>query len=129
MELPTDRYQALHTRINEANKAITNLTSQTLLPLAQGHRAGMVFTLRELLDANVRKRPVFFDGKIGGFEATDTDHERHYDFVPWGLTKRVRQRCGVDTVLSLLLATACSHPLTTGAPQGAVQAPQGGSTA
>ena len=53
---------------------------------------GEVFSLKTLIDANIGKRPVFFDGTIGGYTKTDDAHELAYDFRQAGLTKQVGWR-------------------------------------
>ena len=55
----------------------------------QAFVTGEVFSLKTFIDANVDSRPVFFDGKIGGYTTTDATHEAAYDFRPAGLTKQV----------------------------------------
>lgn len=59
------------------------------LPPAQAFVDGEVFSLKTLIDANIDKRPVFFDGTIGGYTKTDDAHELAYDFRQVGLTKQV----------------------------------------
>ena len=53
----------------------------------QAFQRGEVFSLKTFIDANINRRPVYFDGKIGGYDTTDDAHERAYTFRPAGLSR------------------------------------------
>lgn len=66
------------------------------------HRAGTPqphvtggFSLNEFFEANYDRRPIFYTGHIL-FDGRDMSHAHKYEFVPHGLTSRVRgARCRV----------------------------------